>query len=68
MPLKRRNPLKEVVGSENNDRQVLDQAIANANGPSEWDAQIKATFAHPWLSNANSGWGYQNAKGTWQQR
>ena len=68
IPLKRRNSLKKVVRSENNDRQVLYQAIANANGHPEWNAQIKATFARHWLSNANSGWWYQNAKGTWQQR
>ena len=68
IPLKRRNQLKKVVRSENNDRQVLYQAIANANGHPEWYAQIKATFARHWLSNANNGWWYQNAKGTWQQR
>ncbi|MEO1866681.1 MAG: DUF1318 domain-containing protein [Methylococcales bacterium] len=50
--------MKKVVRSENNDRQGLYQAIANAKGHPECYAQIKATFARHWLSNANSGWWY----------
>ncbi len=68
VPLKNRNRLKKLIALENSDRQLLYQAIANANGHPEWYVQIKMTFARHWLSNAKTGWWYQNASGAWQQR
>jgi uncharacterized protein YdbL (DUF1318 family) len=67
VPLKDRNQVNKLVAAENADRQSLYQAIANANGHSEWAAQIKSTFAARWVSNAQSGWWYQSA-GSWKQK
>lgn len=67
VPLKDRNQVNKLVAAENADRQKLYQAIANANGHSEWAAQIKSTFAARWISNAQSGWWYQ-ASGSWKQK
>ncbi|MDD5275751.1 MAG: YdbL family protein [Methylovulum sp.] len=68
VPLKERNQVSKLVAAENADRQNLYQAIANANGHPEWITQIKSTFASRWASNAQPGWWYQTANGTWKQR
>lgn len=68
VPLKDRNQVSKLVAAENADRQNLYQAIANANGHPEWITQIKSTFASRWVSNAQPGWWYQTANGTWKQR
>jgi len=65
--LQDRNQVTKLVAAENKDRQALYQAIANANGHPEWAAQIKATFAARWVSNAQAGWWYQSS-GTWKQK
>jgi uncharacterized protein YdbL (DUF1318 family) len=65
--LQDRNQVTKLVAAENKDRQALYQAIANANGHPEWAAQIKATFATRWASNAQAGWWYQSS-GTWKQK
>jgi len=65
--LKDRNQVTKLVAAENADRQKLYQAIANANGHPEWVAQIKATFAARWISNAQPGWWYQSS-GSWKQK
>jgi len=67
VPLKDRNKVGKLVAAENQDRQSLYAAIANANGHPEWAAQIKSTFAARWVSNAQAGWWYQ-ASGTWKQK
>ncbi|MDD5579013.1 MAG: YdbL family protein [Methylobacter sp.] len=67
VPLQDRNKVNKLVTAENADRQKLYQAIANANGHPEWAAQIKATFAARWISNAQPGWWYQ-AAGSWKQK
>ena len=67
VPLKDRNQVNKLIAAENADRQALYQAIANANGHPEWAAQIKATFADRWLSNAKSGWWVQSGGG-WKQK
>jgi uncharacterized protein YdbL (DUF1318 family) len=67
VPLQDRNKVNKLVAAENADRQKLYQAIANANGHPEWAAQIKATFAARWISNAKPGWWYQ-AAGNWKQK
>jgi uncharacterized protein YdbL (DUF1318 family) len=67
VPLKDRNQVNKLVAAENADRQALYQAIANANGHPDWTAQIKATFAGRWVSNAQAGWWYQSS-GSWKQK
>lgn len=66
--LKDRNKLSKLIAAENADRHKLYQAIANANGHPEWAAQIKSTFAQRWISNAQPGWWYQTANGSWKQK
>ncbi len=66
--LKNRNKVKKLISAENKDRQNLYQEIANANGHPEWFAQIKATFASRWVSNAKAGWFYQTSKGIWKKK
>jgi uncharacterized protein len=67
VPLKDRNMVGKLVAAENNDRESLYQAIANANGHPEWAAQIKSTFAARWVGNAQAGWWYQSS-GAWKQK
>ena len=67
VPLKDRNKVNQLVSAENNDRDGLYRAIANANGHSDWYEQIKATFAARWVSNAQSGWWYE-ASNNWKQK
>jgi len=67
VPLQDRNNVNKLVAAENADRQSLYVAIANANGHPDWAAQIKATFAARWISNAQPGWWYQSA-GSWKQK
>ena len=66
--LKDRNTVNKLVAAENTDRVKLYQAIANANGHPEWTEDIKSTFAKRWISNAQSGWWFQTANGSWQQK
>jgi uncharacterized protein YdbL (DUF1318 family) len=68
IPPPERNKVKKLVAAENADRNKLYQAIANANGHSDWYDDIKATFAKRWISNAQTGWWYQTANGVWQQK
>lgn len=66
--LKDRNKVNKLVAAENLDRRALYQAIANANGHSDWFNQIKSTFAARWVSNAQSGWWYESSNGSWKQK
>lgn len=65
--LKDRNSVKALVADENNDRKALYGEIARANGHPEWAADIQSTFARRWVSNASSGWWYQQ-QGSWKQK
>jgi len=66
--LKDRNKLNKLIAAENADRYKLYQAIADANGHPEWAGQIKSTFAQRWITNAQPGWWYQTANGSWKQK
>ncbi len=66
--LKHRNKVNKLVAAENKDREALYRAIANANGHSEWYAQIKSTFATRWVGNAQAGWWYQSGGSGWKQK
>ena len=68
IPLKDRNKVNKLVAAENSDRTKLYQAIADANGHPDWASQIKATFATRWISNAQPGWAYQKADGSWHRK
>ena len=68
VPLQERNKVTKLAAAENADRDKLYQAIANANGHPDWFAQIKATFAARWVSNALPGWWYQSSNGSWAQK
>lgn len=66
--LKDRARVKQLVDAENRDRNALYRAIAVANGQPQWEADIRETFARRWVANANSGWWYQTASGSWKQK
>lgn len=68
VPLKDRNKVNSMVAAENQDRENLYHAIANANGQPDWYGQVKSTFAKRWVSNAQSGWWYQTSDGTWKRK
>lgn len=68
VPLKDRSKVNQLVSAENNDREDLYRAIANANGHSDWYEQIKATFAARWISNAQSSWWYEISSNNWKQK
>ncbi len=68
VPLSERNRVNKLVAAENNDRQRLYRAIANANGHPEWERQIQQTFAKRWISHAHRGWWIQQANGQWVRK
>lgn len=63
VPLKDRGGLNALVSAENADRTNLYKEIATANGHSEWQGDIQATFASRWIDKAQAGWFYQGAGG-----
>lgn len=65
--LKDRGKLKGLVSAENTDRQKLYNAIAQANGHPEWQADIQTTFAKRWIDKARAGWFYQQS-GQWVKK
>jgi uncharacterized protein YdbL (DUF1318 family) len=66
--LSERRNLESVVADENRDRAAVYREIAVANGHPEWEADIQDTFAREWISNARSGWYYQDKSGNWMQK
>ena len=66
IPLAMRNQVKQLVNAENNDRRLLYQAIAVANGHPEWTQQIQQTFARRWIAKAQPGWWINT--GGWKQK
>jgi uncharacterized protein YdbL (DUF1318 family) len=67
VPLAERNQARQLVEAENADRNALYKAIADANGHSEWEPDIRRTFAQRWIARAESGWYYRTGGG-WQQK
>ncbi|KKN04334.1 hypothetical protein LCGC14_1098430 [marine sediment metagenome] len=65
--LKDRNSVSGLITDENADRKALYAEIAKANGHPEWEADIQQTFAARWVSNAATGWWYQQG-GSWKQK
>jgi len=68
VPLPERNSVRKLVAEENADRTNLYREIAAANGHSEWEADIRTTFAERWASKAPAGWWYQDESGAWKQK
>lgn len=66
--LSERREMERLVSEENSDRNAVYREIAVANGHPEWEAEIRQTFARQWISNARSGWYYQNERGEWVQK
>ncbi len=68
VPLAERNRVRQLIADENADRQALYRQIAVANGHTEWEDDIRRTFAERWVANARSGWYYEGRDGSWQQK
>ncbi len=66
--IKERGTLNSLLKAENEDRNSLYKAIANANGHPEWEADVRAVFAKKWIQKATKGWWYQNNSGSWQRK
>ncbi len=65
--LKQRAGLKRLIEGENQDRNALYRAIAEANGHPEWEPEVRRTFAEKWIEKARPGWWYQTDGGSWRQ-
>ncbi len=63
-----RNALRKMVADENAERAALYREIAIANEHPEWEPEIRAVFAERWISNARSGWYYQDKDGNWKTK
>ncbi len=68
VPLPERNAVRKLVAEENADRTNLYREIAAGNGHTEWEADIRTTFAERWASKAPAGWWYQDEGGAWKQK
>jgi uncharacterized protein len=68
VPLAERNSVRKLVAEENADRTNLYREIAVANGHTEWEADIRTTFAERWASKAAAGWWHQDEAGAWKQK
>jgi uncharacterized protein len=68
VPLPERNAVRKLVAEENADRTNLYREIATANGHTEWEADIRTTFAERWASKAPAGWWFQDESGGWKQK
>ncbi|MGB8633978.1 MAG: YdbL family protein [Rhodanobacteraceae bacterium] len=68
VPLSQRNQVRQLIDSENRDRNEVYKKIAAANGHPEWEEKIRKTFAGEWLKQAHAGWYYQDAAGNWKQK
>ena len=68
IPIRDRNPVKQLVAEENRDRNALYGEVAKANGHPEWVPRIRDIFARRWVGNAPGGWWFQDSNGNWQQK
>lgn len=66
--IKERNKVNQLIAAENRDRNALYAEIARANGHPEWEDDIRDTFARRWVSNAPSGWYFQDSSGSWKKK
>ena len=68
LDLRSRVSVNQAVADDNRDRRAVYREIAVANGHPEWEAQIRSVFSQQWIASARSGWWYQTAGGSWQQK
>ena len=66
--LKDRQSVKKLVADENRDRIALYREMAIANNHPEWEEQITNAFVKQWISQAKSGWSYENEVGQWVKK
>lgn len=66
--LRDRVAVNAAVADDNRDRRAVYREVAVANGHPEWEGQIRKVFAQQWIESARSGWWYQTAGGSWQQK
>jgi len=66
--LKERNTMKKLVADENRDRNALYREIARANGHTEWEQDIRKTFARIWVEEAPGGYWYKDSAGGWVKK
>lgn len=66
--IKDRNKVKQLVSNENDDRNALYRAIAEANGHPEWESDVRSTFSQKWVQGASRGWWYQDSSRRWKQK
>jgi uncharacterized protein YdbL (DUF1318 family) len=67
IPIRVRNQVKQLIISENQDRNALYAEIAKASGHPDWEEKLRETFAQRWVANAASGWWFRDKSGNWQQ-
>jgi uncharacterized protein YdbL (DUF1318 family) len=67
VPLPERVPLRKLVAEDNQDRALLYQEVAKANGHPDWEANIRSAFARRWIARAQAGWYYREG-GSWVQK
>lgn len=68
LDLRSRVSVNQAVADDNRDRRAVYREIAVANGHPEWEDQIRSVFSQQWIASARSGWWYQTAGGSWQQK
>jgi uncharacterized protein YdbL (DUF1318 family) len=68
VPLQERQSVAALIAGDARDKAALYREIARANGRSDWEAQIAATFAERMLSRVPAGWWVQDAAGKWAQK
>ena len=68
LDLRSRVSVNQAVADDNRDRRAVYREIAVANGHPEWEDQIRTVFSQQWIASARSGWWYQAAGGSWQQK
>ena len=68
LDLRSRVTVNQLVADDNRDRRAVYREIAVANGHPEWEDQIRSVFSKQWIASARSGWWYQAAGGSWQQK
>lgn len=68
LDLRSRVSVNQAVADDNRDRRAVYREIAVANGHPEWEGQIRTVFSQQWIASARSGWWYQDAGGSWQQK
>jgi uncharacterized protein YdbL (DUF1318 family) len=68
IPLPDRNRVLKLVEEQSRDWNALYAEIARANGNPDWVDDIRKTFYQRNVAQLKSGWWYQQAGGSWQQK